>query len=152
MEKSNILALAEQLNNNQAISFVPTGNSMWPTLKSKGQAVVVQKKTGRLKEFDVALYYSDDKLILHRVLRVQEDGYITCGDSQLVCESVPEQSVIGVMTGFYENKKFVDANDVKQVERIKKWYSNPKKRKAKIKMFFFFERVKGKLKRIFSKK
>ena len=34
----------EKLNKNQVISFVPRGDSMWPTLKNKGQSVIVSAK------------------------------------------------------------------------------------------------------------
>ena len=152
MMTNKITAIAEQLNINGVISFVPTGNSMWPTLKNKGQAVVVQKKTDRLKKFDVALYVLDDKLVLHRVIKVESDGYITCGDSQFNLERVPENCVLGVMTGFYQKEKFIDVNSPDYKARVKKWYINPKKRRAKVNRFYFFEKVKSKLKRIFGKK
>ncbi len=35
-----------ELDKNGAIAFVPSGNSMWPILKNKGQSVIVVKKDG----------------------------------------------------------------------------------------------------------
>ena len=70
-----------KLTDNNVISFVPGGNSMWPTLKNKGQSVVVKAKTERLNKFDVALYVRGQNIfVLHRVMEVLNDGYIMCGD------------------------------------------------------------------------
>ena len=148
----NVNKLIEQLNIEGVISFVPSGNSMWPTLKSKGQSVIAVKKQGRLNEFDVALFTYNGSLVLHRVIEVTDTGYITCGDGMLSCERVEEQSVIGVLKGFYIKDKFIEVTDQKYIDKTKKWYSNPKKRQKRINRFHFSMRVKGKLKRIFCKK
>lgn len=141
---------AEELEKNGAIAFVPRGISMWPTLKNRGQSVVVVKKTGKLARFDVALYIRPGrKYVLHRVMKPTDDGYVICGDSQLVCERVAEEQVIGVMEGFYRKDKYISATDEKYRREIEKWYSHKKRRKLKLKLFYFWNRVKGKLSRIF---
>ena len=57
-----------QLEKNGAIAFVPGGNSMWPTLKNRGQSVVIVKKEQKLKPMDVAFYQRvDGAFVLHRV-------------------------------------------------------------------------------------
>ncbi len=151
--KGEISALIEQLNSSGAISFVPIGHSMWPTLKNKGQAVIVAKKTGRLNVLDVALFVHEKAgLVLHRVLRVTPDGYITCGDSQFTTEIVKEENVLGVMTGFYVKEKYIDVSSPKYVKKIERWYKRKKIRKFKIKRFYFSLSIKAKIKRIFIKK
>lgn len=136
-----------------AIAFVPGGNSMWPTLKNRGQSVVVIKKEERLNLFDVAFYSREDgKFVLHRVIEVAEDGYITCGDSQFTQEAVKEEKVFGKMAGFYKGKRYVDCSDEKYLAKVKRWYKNEKRRKRKVKAFYFGERVKSKLKKIFGVK
>lgn len=134
------------------IGFVPGGNSMWPTLKNRGQSVVVRKKEERLKRFDVALYVRDNgAFVLHRVMQVVDDGYVICGDSQFVLEKVREEQVFGVMEGFYRGKKYVDCKDPKYCKQVENWFKRKKLRKIRLKCFFFFQRVKNKLKRIFKK-
>ena len=148
-----INALSEQLNTSGAISFVPGGNSMWPTLKNKGQSVIVAKKTAPLNKFDVALFVHEKAgLVLHRVISVVDGGYITCGDSQFTTENVKEDDVLGVMIGFYVKDKYIDVSLQKHKEKIERWYKHKKIRKIKIKRFYFTLAVKAKLKRIFSKK
>ena len=143
----------DNLNKNNVISFVPRGNSMWPTLKNKGQSVVVQAKRQRLNKLDVALYVrGQNNFVLHRVMQVLEDGYLMCGDSQFSLEKVTEDQVFGVMIGFYRGEKYVDCNDDKYKKKVEKWYKRKRLRKFRINFFFFRKKVINKLKRIFGGK
>lgn len=144
---------SEELEKNGAIAFVPSGISMWPTLKNRGQSVVVVKKTAKLSRYDVALYIRPgDKYVLHRVMSPTDEGYLMCGDSQSVYERVAEEQVIGVMEGFYRKNKYISVSDEKYKREIEKWYSHKKRRKFKLKIFYFVQRVKGKLSRVFKGK
>ncbi len=141
-----------QLEKDGVIAFVPGGISMWPTLKDKGQSVVVEKNQNRLDKFDVALYLrADGSYVLHRVIGVADDGYVMLGDSQVNPEKVLEEQILGKMTGFYRGKTFIDVNSKEYVEKIERWYKNPNRRKRKIKHFYFRQAVKKKLKKIFSR-
>ena len=143
----------EKLNKNEVISFVPKGDSMWPTLKNMGQSVIVSAKKQRLKKFDVALYVrGQNTFVLHRVVKVLEDGYVICGDSQFDLEKVTEDQIFGVMIGFYRGKKYIDCNDPKYIKSVEKLYKHNKTRKLRVKFYFFRKRVKNKLKRIFRSK
>ena len=152
MESNLNQAIIDQLNSVGTISFVPKGNSMWPTLKHKGQSVIVQKKQERLSKFDVVLFVDQNgTLVLHRVMQVTDDGYVTRGDSQVNFEKVPEQNVIGVMIGFYQKNQYVDVNSEKHLLKVKNWLKDENKRIKKIKKFYISLKVKGKIKRIFCK-
>ena len=143
----------EKLNKNEVISFVPKGDSMWPILKNKGQSVIVSAKKERLKELDVALYVrGQNTFVLHRVLKVLEDGYLVCGDSQFDLEKVYEEQIFGVMLGFYRGKKYIDCQEEKYVRKVKKLYKHKRIRALRVKFYFFKKRVKNKLKRIFGSK
>ncbi len=136
-----------------AIGFVPNGISMWPFLKNHGQSVIVEKKKGRLNALDVAFYQRDNKsYVLHRVISVLPDGYVMCGDSQFTLEKVEEDSVFGVMTGFYKGKSLINARDEKYLKKVERWYKRKTYRKIRLKFFYLSVRVKNKLKRIFSRK
>lgn len=134
------------------IAFVPNGVSMWPMLKNHGQSVVVEKKTSRLKKYDVAFYARESgACVLHRVMEVTDDGYVMCGDSQFTLEKVKEEQVFGVMTGFYQKDEFVPADAEKYLKKVEKFYKRKLLRKIRIKSFMLVWRVKSKLKRIFKK-
>ncbi len=142
-----------KLNENKILAFVPSGNSMWPTLKNKGQSVVVKAKEERLEKYDVALYVRGQKtFVLHRVLEVLEDGYIMCGDSQFVLEKVSEDQIFGKMIGFYRGKKYIDCNDEKYKKQVRNLYKRKTLRKCRVKFFFLKKRIINKLKRIFGGK
>ena len=135
------------------IAFLPSGTSMWPTLKGKGQIVVVEKKEDELKKFDVALFVrGDGKYVLHRVVKVEKDCYIVRGDSQTYLEKVNKEQVLGVMTGFYKGKKLVSCTDNAYIKRVERWYKGGFFVNLKLKNFFFWQRVGNKLKKIFKTK
>lgn len=143
---------AEELVKNRVIAFVPSGNSMWPTLKNKGQSVIVKYKTDKLKPMDVALYRRENGAnVLHRVMRATETGYVMCGDSQFTLENVKEENVYGVMSGFYRGKRYIETSDPEYKERVLKWYSSEKRRKFRVKMFFFMNNLKTLPKRVLRK-
>ena len=138
-----------EIEKNNVIAFVPSGNSMWPILKNRGQSVVVEKKTGRLKPLDVAFYQrANGAFVLHRVMQVTDYGYVMCGDSQLNYERVEEDMVFGVLTGFYHKDKLVSVDDPKYVKKVKKWYGRKGWRKIRLKFFY----LRNKLKNLFKKK
>ena len=127
-----------ELVKNGVIAFVPKGNSMWPTLKSRKQSVIVKAKTERLSPMDVALYKREGGTnVLHRVIKTVEGGYIMCGDSQFVLEKVAEENVFGVMTAFYRGKRCIEVTDIDYIESVKRLYANEHRRKLRVKMFFF---------------
>lgn len=137
---------AAELQKTGAIAFVPSGVSMWPTLKNRGQTVIVTAKKERLKRYDVALFIRrDGKYVLHRVMEPKEGGYIICGDSQFVTENVKEEQVIGVMEGFYRGKKYISCEDEAYKKEVEEWFAKKTRRKIKLKVFYFFRGVRGKL-------
>lgn len=142
----------KELDANNAIAFVPSGNSMWPILKNKGQSVVVYKKTERLKRYDVALYErANGVYVLHRVMQPVSGGYIICGDSQFTLENVKEEQVFGVMAGFYRGADYISCVDGKYKKKVEKWYKNARRRKLRLRVFYFRVRVKRYIGRVFGK-
>lgn len=141
-----------ELVKNGVIAFVPSGNSMWPTLKNKGQSVIVKKKTEKLRAMDVALYRREDGTnVLHRVIKITNCGYIMCGDSQFVLEKVKEENVYGVMTAFYRGKRYIEVTDADYIAQVKRLYAHEKRRKFRVKAFFLRNRIKGFIARVWRK-
>jgi len=142
-----------EIEKNGAIAFVPGGNSMWPTLKNRGQSVIVRKKEGRLKEYDVAFYLRDNgSFVLHRVMEVKEYGYVMLGDSQYNRESVLEEKVFGVLEGFYRGKKYITVDNPKYVRQVKRWFKHKFIRRVRLYLFYKGNALKAKLKRLFSRR
>lgn len=140
----------EQLNKNGVISFVPSGNSMWPFVKNKKQSVIIEKKTDRLSLYDVGFYLRDNgNPVLHRVVKVLNDGYVMKGDSQYYTENIKEDAVFGKMTGIYVKKKFLDCNDKKLKKKVERWCKSKILRKLFCDFYFRSLTLKNKIKKLF---
>ena len=82
------------------------GTSMLPLFRNRRDTVVIRPVTEPLKKYDVPLYRRGDKLILHRIVAINNNGYIICGDN---CENneydITDENIIGIMSEFYRNDK-----------------------------------------------
>ena len=87
----------------------PTGRSMRPMLRGDRDNILVEKPSGRLKKFDVALYARKNGThVLHRVVAVRERDYAMRGDNCDYTEyGITDDDLIGVMTGFWRKNRFV---------------------------------------------
>ena len=96
------LRFEQELARSGRLVYTTMGRSMLPMLRQKRDLVVLERPQGRLKKLDVALYRDGaGKYILHRVVRVEADGYVFRGDNNAVCEyGVGEDQIVGVLTAF----------------------------------------------------
>lgn len=86
------------------------GISMFPMLRNRRDMVVIKKVEGRLKKHDVPLYrLPSGKLVLHRILKVTDKGYVIRGDNLMNKEyNITDDNIIGVLKAFYRNGKCYD--------------------------------------------
>lgn len=120
----------------------PIGRSMRPMLRAGRDTVVIVAPSGRLRKYDVALFCCGGKHIMHRVIRVTDEGYVFRGDNCIATERATDSDVIGVMSEFYRGERKVSADSF--LYRIYSRYAvifSP--------LRHFPRRVIGKLKRIF---
>ena len=91
----------------------PGGRSMRPMLRGDKDNILVEKPSGRLKKYDVALYTrADGTSVLHRVVRVRENDYAMRGDNCDYTEyGITDDDLIGVMTGFWRGDRFIPAEN-----------------------------------------
>ncbi len=82
--------------------YTTVGDSMLPLIRQGRDLLVIQKKAGRLKKYDIPLYRRDSgQYVLHRVLKVRRDDYVICGDNRWKCEyGITDRYVIGVLTDY----------------------------------------------------
>ena len=106
--------MEEVLSSGGEFSFVPDGRSMRPMLKGKRDTVTIVKPQGRLKKYDLPLYRrANGAFVMHRVMKVQKDGYVMRGDAQYTYEpGVTDEQIIGVMTSFIRNGKKITADSL----------------------------------------
>jgi hypothetical protein len=105
---------SEVLKSGSSVNFTPRGVSMLPMLHDNTDIVVLSKATGKLKKYDLPLYYrkKTQKYIMHRVVRVEKNGtYTMCGDNQIWREyGVTDDEIVGVVTEFVRNGKRYSVN------------------------------------------
>ena len=68
---------------------------------------------GRLKKYDVPVYRTPGgKYIMHRIVQVRPEDYVIIGDNRLQKEYVTDDSICGVLAGFYKDgKRYVDCQN-----------------------------------------
>ena len=102
----------KELEKNGRYLSVPAGNSMKPLLRSKENVVEIVKAKHPLKKYDITLHVrKDGTSVLHRVMKVQGDSYVICGDNCITPETVPIDQVAGVAVRFYRKGKWVSVDN-----------------------------------------
>ena len=102
----------EQCLQELGYAVVPVrGTSMWPLLKEGKTRVQVEAKEGKqVRKGDIVLYRrKDGTLVLHRIIKVEEDTFLVCGDHQWKqMEQVQEEQILAVAQGFFRNGHYID--------------------------------------------
>lgn len=83
------------------------GISMRPLIHTDSDLIVIERADKPIRKYDIALYRSrrppkgglKREYILHRVIDKEAGRYIILGDNCITPEYVPEEEVVGVMTG-----------------------------------------------------
>ncbi len=111
MQNTNFINSYEALKTNEEIAVLTSGISMRPMLREHRDVVIIGRVSGRLKKNDVPLYRraGSGKFVLHRILKVTEDGYVIRGDNLYRKEyDVKDSDIIGVLKAFYRDGKYYD--------------------------------------------
>lgn len=117
------------------------GNSMEPMLYN-GTTVIITAPTFPLKEGDVPVYHRDDHLTMHRIIKVTDNGYIISGDNRKNLETdITDADIIGVLSGFYRNGKYVDTNDSEYLKYSEKMCRRYYKKALRLKVRAFFRKL-----------
>ncbi len=98
------------LEKDGVLAQLPVGFSMYPMLRQNYDTVIIEKIKEKPKENDVVFYHRDDgKYVLHRIIKVKNDGYVIRGDNCFFNEyDITDKHIIGILKGFYRGEKYVD--------------------------------------------
>ena len=150
---SEMTSFEDELSRRGVIIHTNKGESMMPLLREGRDVMIIKRPEGRLQRYDVALYKQADKYILHRVLKVKEDGYVMCGDHCTQREyGITDSDVIGVLVGVIRDGKQISTKDFGYRLYSHLWCDLFYIRVFILKIKFFFARAKGYLKRRMKKK
>lgn len=107
-------------------SFVYTakGISMLPLLRERRDLIIISRRSdARLKKYDTVLFRRDNgDYVLHRIIKVQENGYIICGDNLEQMEPVREEQVLGVLTEIVRDGKKIQVTDASYLFYVHFWW------------------------------
>jgi len=105
-------SIKELLVSEQFVIYPIKGTSMLPLLDEDHDLVRLEKVTGELKKYDVALFVRPSgALVLHRIMEVGKKYCVFCGDNQKTPEKVRRDAIIATAVGFYKGEKYIPADD-----------------------------------------
>lgn len=106
--------LMEKLRNGGEVIITVKGRSMLPMLRDGRDKVCLTGLSEEgLKKYDIPLFIRRNGcFILHRVVALNDKGYVIVGDNQSVLESpvLPGQ-VLGIVSGFWRDGKYIPCNN-----------------------------------------
>ena len=114
----------ELLNRDGYLTCTCSGTSMMPLLRPGRDVMIISKKgSGRCRKYDAVLYKAGEKYILHRIIKVREDGYVIVGDNTFRKEyGVSDDRILGVLTGVVRNGKRISDTDMSYRCYVRVWY------------------------------
>lgn len=76
--------------------------------------VILEKPKGKLKKYDVPLYCFKNNYIIHRIVKVNQDGtYTACGDNNFFLEKgIEDKDIIAIVTSYNKNGKEKSINSL----------------------------------------
>ena len=107
-----MISFEEELERCGKLVYTTVGTSMNPMIKQDRDLSIIEKPKGRLKKYDVAFYKRPNgQYVLHRVVKVLDDGYVILGDNCVNKEfNIKETQILGVLVSLVRNGKEVDLN------------------------------------------
>lgn len=97
------------------------GDSMLPMLDQNKDLVRLVPVSGKLPRYGLPLYRRPNgKLVLHRIIGVRKDHYVTCGDNRTVSEKVPFDWVIAVAEGYYKDGTYIPVSDAEYMKYVRR--------------------------------
>ena len=114
--------MEEQLHNGKSVKFIPEGISMLPMLRPGVDAVLLKLPVGKLKKYDLPLYRRESgQFVHHRVVKVDADSYVMCGDNQHVYEKgITDKNILAIVDSFYKDGEQISCSDRKYLNYCRK--------------------------------
>ncbi len=114
--------IKEKIDDGGVVKLPITGNSMLPLLVW-GRDTVDLVKCENPKKGDIIFYLRDNgQFVLHRIVGVDEKGYILCGDNQWNLEyGIQDRHIIAVVTSITRKGKEFDVTKTSYKIYSKLW-------------------------------
>lgn len=141
--------LTAQLKSGGRATLVVTGNSMYPTLRHRADAVTLVPVSRELKRGDLILYQRESgQYVLHRIVARPKNGsFICCGDNQWEREPVTRDQVLALADGIIRSSKACTEASRRYRAWVALWVAMLPVRRPLLAMGKAFGRFRRKLKR-----
>ena len=112
------------LNKDGELYFTNVGYSMYPLIKEREDILhIVQSHT--YKKGDIILFKSkEDHYVLHRILKIKKDKFITAGDyNYFKDQPIVKEQILGLLISIKKKDgKVIDLSKDKKARKF--WYTN----------------------------
>jgi len=103
--------ITEAIEKGKSFTFTAFGSSMLPYIRNGKDQVTLSGLSEKPKVGDVIFYRRDNNtFVLHRIIKLEKDFLILCGDNQFTHERVRSSQVIAKLTMIRRNGKPLDPN------------------------------------------
>lgn len=139
--------MKEQIDSGKTVVFAPKGTSMLPLVRQDIDRVVLAKAPKKLKKYDLPLYLRENgQFVLHRVVGIDKNGYIMCGDNQTEREyGITDEQILALACGIYRENEYISFDDKKYVNYCKKQVLKKRIYAVYIRLRRFAGRIKHKI-------
>ena len=136
------------------IVYTNVGYSMTPLLRPRKDIIEIHsKEEGRCRKYDVVLYKRGEMYILHRILKVNDNGYVIAGDHNTFLEyDITDEQILGAMTRIVRNGREIHMTDPGYRLYVHLWCDFYPVRMAILRGKAFARRGAGKIKRLIGRK
>lgn len=110
---SNNLSVEQVIQQKGCWVSTVEGHSMMPMLRQGQDIIVVEQKPLKIKKYDVVLIRRENKLVLHRVVKVYKTGFLFVGDNSFYKETINYEQIIGILKEFYQGDKLISVDNKK---------------------------------------
>ena len=119
--EESVTAICEKLKSSGKAAVIAENTDMMPLLHEDRDMITVVNPQGKLKKDDIVFYQSSDgQYKISRVVFINADTYVMCGDAVWINEyNVSDEQIVGVMKSFVrKGRKY--STDSKEYERYLK--------------------------------
>ena len=122
LNSEDLLPLIEEtLKLNSSFNLKVKGNSMRPFLRNDLSKVLLIKPED-LRKNDICLFKYQDKVVLHRLRKIDEDKFYFVGDAQKHYEIVSKENIIAKVEVINNKNKEVLTKNKCYLFKVKLWY------------------------------
>ena len=114
--------IKETLDSGKSFKISPNGGSMLPLIRQGVDSVYIKKPTEPLKKYDIVFFKrKNGAFVLHRIVKIERDGYALCGDNQWLAEhGIKRCDVIGVACEIERGDVRFSCDDPKYMRYVKR--------------------------------